>query len=1212
MAEGRDRIVMLDGGMGTMIQSYGLGEDDFRIESLTKHPVNLKGNNDLLCLSRPHIIKEVHQKYIDAGADIIGTNTFNATTISQADYELGHLCDEINAAAVQIAKEAAATVRNRQVLVAGCIGPMNKTLSLSPDVNNPSFRPVKYQEIYDSYLQQVSSLFRGGIDCFLVETIFDTLNAKACLHAIQDFHESVPDPIPIFISVTVTDRSGRTLTGQTMEAFWNSVRHANPLAVGVNCSLGARDIKPAIAELARVSDRQILCYPNAGLPNPLSPTGYDETPAMMAEAVSEIAKEGLLNFVGGCCGTTPEHIAKIKQAVEPFKPRVPSQLPTRTRLSGLEPLTINAEDRNFIMVGERTNVAGSLKFKRLISEDRFDEALEVAKNQVEGGANILDVNFDDGLLDSEACMEKFLNLIAMEPSISKLPIMIDSSRWSVIETGLRCIQGKGIVNSISLKEGEEAFVNQARLVKKYGAACVVMAFDETGQAVTVDHKVAICRRSYQILTEKVGLPPEDIIFDSNILSVGTGIEEHNDYAKNFISSLSQIKKSCPFALTSGGVSNVSFAFRGNNVLREAMHSSFLYHAIDQGLDMGIVNAGMLEIYEDIDPKLLERIEDVLFNRAPDATEVLIQEAAGLKGQDKKKKQDDSWRRLPCAERITHALIHGITDHIVDDTEEIRQTLDKPLQVIEGPLMNGMKEVGKLFGDGKMFLPQVVKSARVMKQAVAYLEPFLEEDKASSTSNQKTFVIATVKGDVHDIGKNIVGVVLGCNNYRVVDLGIMVPYDRIREAIVNERADFVGLSGLITPSLDEMVYNAQQLQKDGIQVPLLIGGATTSKLHTALKIAQHYGAPTVHVKDASQVTGVCASLTSSQRDSYIQKVLEEQKQVRQRAAAISADTEHLAYPDAVKARPELTWDHLKGVPKSLGVQRIEVDVATIAKFIDWSPFFWTWGLQGSFPKIFSSEKFGAQAKELYENAQAKLIEFAEDLNITLTGITGIFRANSTGDDIEIFDTAGNKLETFCFLRQQKISRDGINRSLADFIAPVESGLTDYLGFFAVTAGHKAEKLADELKHQNNDFDSIMVKAVSDRLAEAMAEYVHQRVRISWGYGAGEDFTIEDLINEKYRGIRPAPGYPACPDHSEKKKIWQLLNVQDEIGVELTSSCAMLPASSVSGYIFCHPQSEYFRVSQVYKDQIQSYARRKKASQAEVEYWLKPNLGYLTED
>lgn len=1213
----KQRHVILDGGMGTMIQSYRLEEGDFRNTGLEQHSKPLKGNNDLLSITRPDIVREIHAQYLRAGSDIIETNTFSATSIAQGDYALEHVVREINRTSVIVAKEAVAIVKaeqpGRELFVAGAIGPTNRTASLSPDVNNPAFRAVTFEQLEASYFEQAVALVEAGADLLLVETIFDTLNAKAALFAVERCFKETGVELPVMVSVTITDQSGRTLSGQTAQAFWYSVQHAHPLSVGINCALGAHEMRPYLRELAAVADCYISCYPNAGLPNPLSETGYDEKPADTAGALGQIADEHMLNIVGGCCGTTPDHIRAIKDRVSEALPRTLPKAKGRLALAGLEPLVVTP-DNPFILVGERTNVTGSPKFRKLIEEDKFEEALSVARQQVENGANIVDVNFDEGLLDSEACMTRFLNLIASEPDIARVPLMIDSSKWSVLEAGLRCVQGKAIVNSISLKEGTERFKEQAKRIASYGAAMVVMAFDEKGQAATLVDKVRICQRAFKILTEEVGIAPHDIIFDPNVLTVATGIEEHNSYALDFIEAVREIKATCPGCLTSGGISNVSFSFRGNNKVREAMHAVFLYHAIKAGLDMGIVNAGMLEVYEEIEPQLLTRVEDVILNRHAGATEALLEIADQYKGKTGEKDVGNAleWRNLPLGERITHSLVKGLVEFIEADTEEARQQLGRPLSVIEGPLMDGMKHVGDLFGAGKMFLPQVVKSARVMKRAVGYLEPFMEAEKAAlgGTQEQKTFVIATVKGDVHDIGKNIVGVVLACNGYKVVDLGVMVPCQEIIKAAREHSADLIGMSGLITPSLDEMANNLREFVREGFDTPILIGGATTSRAHTAIKLAPHYNGAVAHVADASLAVEVCANLISAERkQGYIRDLHENQKEQRRVFAAGRDDMKFVSLDVARERRlPYREYD--VEAPQLLGTRVYrEIPLGEVAAYIDWSPLFWTWELKGSYPSIFDNKTYGEQAREIYREASALLAQIIEEKRFRLEAVIGVFPAQSELDDVVLHDPKDHKHEVqrFCFLRQQR-EREGLhNLCLADYIAPKSAGRPDYMGAFAVVC-HGVEEFAAEFERRGDDYQSIMVKALGDRFAEALAEYMHKEARRLWGYGAGENLPVEALINEEYRGIRPAPGYPACPEHTEKQKLWDLLGVRDAIGLSLTENFAMTPASSVSGFYFAHPDAKYFNVGKIDRDQVRDYAKRKGISQQEAERWLAPNIGY----
>ena len=1210
----KNRILFLDGAMGTMVQKYKLEEEDFRGDRFPDSKIDLKGNNDLLSLTRPHIIKEIHTQYLAAGSDIIETNTFSATEIAQADYELEHVAYEINVQSAKIAKEACREFEeknpDRKCFVAGALGPTNKTASMSPDVNNPAFRGVTFDELVENYYQQSKGLVEGGADLLLAETSFDTLNLKAAIFAMRKFNDETGKDIPIMLSVTITDASGRTLSGQTVEAFWNSVRHANPFSVGINCALGASDMRPYIEELSKISDCHISCYPNAGLPNPLSDTGYDETPDQTSGFLEEFASSGLINIVGGCCGTTPDHINAIANKLKSITPRHGHSIKESMRLSGLEPLNLLSQgDRPFIMVGERTNVTGSPRFARLIKEGDFDTALNIARQQVENGANIIDINFDEGLLDSKACMIKFLNLVASEPDICKVPIMIDSSKWEVIEAGLKCLQGKGIVNSISLKEGEEIFKQHARLIKEYGAAAVVMAFDEKGQAAEKDDKVRICQRAYKILVEEVGFPPHDIIFDPNVLTVGTGIEEHNNYAIDFIEAVREIKATCPGAMTSGGISNVSFSFRGNNLVREAMHSSFLYYGIQAGLDMGIVNAGMLEIYEDIKPELKVKIENVLFNKSPDATEELIEYSEQFRGITKKKREDDvAWREGNLQERISHSLVKGISKFIEEDVEEARQQLGTPLDVIEGPLMGGMKVVGGLFGEGKMFLPQVVKSARVMKQAVAYLEPFMEKNKDTGKTDKKTFVIATVKGDVHDIGKNIVGVVLACNGYDVIDLGVMVSCEDIIKSAKENNAQIIGLSGLITPSLDEMIYNVQEFIRQDLNIPILVGGATTSKTHTAVKIAPHTKSPVVQVGDASLVVEICNNLLSPNfKDKYLTELEEKQQSLREYFERSRNNTSAIiSYEDALNSREDLFKNHQTIRPDFTGARVFDdILLEEIAKYIDWSPFFWTWELKGTYPKILSNKKYGEEAKKLFADAESFLERIIKEKRFAPKAAMGFWKASRRGDDVDLFNEDGEKIETLNFLRQQKAkTKEGSSyQSLSDFIAPQERDLEDYIGAFVVTMGDEVEKFAKNFEKMNDDYSSIMVKAIGDRLAEAFAELIHKRARDFWSISEDESTVIDDIISEKYQGIRPAPGYPACPDHTEKSKLWELLDAQNKTNAYLTENYAMVPASSVSGYLFSHPDAKYFNILSIGDDQVESYAKRKGIELEEAKKWLR---------
>jgi 5-methyltetrahydrofolate--homocysteine methyltransferase len=1196
-----DRIVILDGAWGVLLQGRGLTEEEFRGDRFSDHDRSVKGDPDLLNLTQPHIVAEIHRAYLEAGADVTTTNTFTATSIGQGDYGLKDAVYDMNVAGARLAKEAAAGYEDR--LVAGSVGPLNVTLSMSPKVEDASFRTVAFDEVYEAYAEQIRGLKDGGVDLLLIETIFDTLNAKAAIAAAID----VAPEIPRWISVTIVDRSGRTLSGQTIEAFWTSIEHADPAVVGVNCSLGASEMRPYIEDLARVAPVPVSCYPNAGLPNAFG--GYDETPDVTSELLGAFAHDGLVNLVGGCCGTTPDHIRAIAAAVRDVAPRpIPSIDERVTTFSGLEPFRITPET-GFVMVGERTNITGSKKFRRLIDSGDYQAAVEVALDQVQGGANILDVNMDADLIDGEKAMTTFLNLIATEPEIARIPVMVDSSKWSVIEAGLKCIQGRGIVNSISLKEGESDFLEKARRVKRYGAAVVVMAFDEEGQAGTVERKLEICERAYRLLTQEAGFDPSDIIFDPNILAIATGIEEHSRFAKAFIEATRDIKQRCPGAKVSGGVSNLSFSFRGNEPVRQAIHAAFLYHARQAGLDMAIVNAGQLPVYDDIDEDLLEHVEDIIFDRRPDATERMVTFAETVKGGGVVREQDLTWREGSVEARLSHALVHGIDEYIEPDTEEARQQYDRPLEVIEGPLMDGMKIVGDLFGAGKMFLPQVVKSARAMKKAVAYLEPFMEEEKrlliagGGTAKPQGRLVTATVKGDVHDIGKNIVGVVLGCNNYEVIDLGVMAPADLILDTAVREHCDIVGLSGLITPSLDEMVNVAKEMERRGLKLPLLIGGATTSRQHTAVRIAPSYSEPTVHVIDASRVVGVVSALLDPARKT---KLDEENRVLQERLRAQHAEREKtplLPYRRALERRSDITWRREDiAQPSFSGAKIVEPSIPELRPFIDWTFFFTAWELKGRYPQILDHPRHGAAARELFENANELLDEIVADEAIQARGVYGFWPAHAEGDDVVL----GNGV-TFPMLRQQADKGDDRpNRSLADFIAPDETGLADHIGAFAVTAGLGAEELSKRYEAEHDDYRSIMVKALADRLAEAFAEYLHQQARIAWGYQL-EAESNEELLEEKYRGIRPAFGYPACPDHSLKRRLFDLLSARDE-GIDLTESYAMVPAASVSGLYFAHPEARYFNVGRIGKDQVEDYARRLGESVGEAERWLRPNLSY----
>jgi len=1229
----RERIVLLDGAMGTMIQTHKLDEAAFRGERFKDWPRDLKGNNDLLNLTQPQIIQTIHREYLEAGADIIEANTFNSTAISLADYHLEGMVRELNLAGARNARAAADAVMaaqpGRVCFVAGALGPTGKTASLSPDVHNPAFRAVTFDQLVEAYREQTRALLDGGVDLLLLETVFDSLNSKAALFAIEQCFDGTRCRVPVMVSFTITDRSGRTLSGQTVEAYWNSISHALLLSIGINCALGPKEMRPFIEELAGIAHIPVSAYPNAGLPNPMLPTGFPETPETLAPQLKEWAHNGWLNIVGGCCGTTPAHIRALADAVRGLPPRVPPKREPATRLSGLEALTIRPE-ANFVNVGERTNITGSPRFAKLILAGNYEAALAIAKQQVENGAQIIDVNMDEAMLDSEKAMTHFLNLVASEPDIARVPVMIDSSKWCVIEAGLKCLQGKGIVNSISLKEGEEKFLHHARLIRRYGAAVVVMAFDERGQADSFERRTEVCERSYRILTQQAGFPPEDIIFDPNVLTVATGIEEHNNYALDFIRATRWIKEHLPFARVSGGVSNVSFSFRGNNPVREAMHSAFLYHAIRAGLDMGIVNPGMLEVYEEVQRDLLDHVEDVLLNRRPDATERLVSLAETIKQTDEAEAAEEEWRKAPVEQRLSHALIRGITDHIEQDTEEARQKYGRPLLVIEGPLMQGMNIVGDLFGSGRMFLPQVVKSARVMKKAVACLLPYMEAEKAASGKHepQGRILMATVKGDVHDIGKNIVGVVLGCNNYEVIDLGVMVPAETILQTAREKNVDIIGLSGLITPSLDEMVHVAREMARQGFETPLLIGGATTSKAHTAVKISPACSQPVVHVEDASRAVSVVSKLLNPRlRPDYVEGVRTDYEKARAQHATQAAKP-LLPLEEARCRRTPIVWQ-ASDIPKPAftGLRVLSSDhaprtthhttrlaLSELFPFIDWSPFFHTWELRGRYPDILQN----AEAKKLYDDAQKLLGDIVSRNLLTARGVYGFFPANAVGDDVELYtdDSRTRVLTTFHFLRQQmEKPSDQFNHCLADYIAPkspqpstLNPQLPDFLGAFAVSAGFGTDELAREFDQDHDDYSSIMTKALADRLAEAFAEFLHQRVRQEWGYGRDEKLTHADLIREKYRGIRPAAGYPACPDHTEKWTLWKLLGVEANTGIKLTESCAMWPGASVSGLYFAHPASKYFAVGKIGRDQVLDYERRKHINLPDLERWLGPYLNY----
>lgn len=1209
------RVLVLDGAMGTMIQRYKLTEEDYRGERFASHPVDLKGNNDLLCLTRPDIIREIHHAYLEAGADIIETNTFNGTSISMADYQMEGLVYEINRAAAEIAQEAASAFTQTDPVkprfVAGALGPTNKTASMSPDVNDPGFRAVHFDDLVEAYAVQTRGLVDGGVDLLLVETIFDTLNAKAALFAINNVLKEKNLRLPVMVSGTITDLSGRTLSGQTLEAFLHSVSHIDLLSIGFNCSLGAEQLRPFIEELSEKSPFYVSAYPNAGLPNQFGE--YDESPATMAGHMKPMLGSKAVNIIGGCCGTTPDHIRELSRLAAGVETRTRPVIPRKLNLSGLEPLQ-TFPGSNFINIGERTNVSGSKKFARLIREEKFDEALSIARQQVENGAQVIDVNMDDAMLDAEKSMVRFLHLVMAEPEIARVPVMIDSSKWSVIEAGLKCLQGKAIVNSISLKEGEEAFLHHARLVRSYGAAVVVMAFDEEGQAASFERRKEICSRAYHLLVNKVAFPPEDIIFDPNILTIATGIEEHNNYALDFLKSIAWIKQNLPHARVSGGISNLSFSFRGNEKLRETMHSVFLYHAVKAGMDMGIVNAGNLPVYSDIDPAELEMTEDVIFNRRSDATERLTAYAAAMGQESAREEKTETWRLLPAEERISHALVHGIDAHIASDVEEIRPLYPKSLDVIEGPLMKGMNIVGDLFGEGKMFLPQVVKSARVMKKAVAVLLPYLEAEKLEGESRSAgRILMATVKGDVHDIGKNIVGVVLGCNNYEVIDLGVMVPAARIVDQAILHKVDVIGLSGLITPSLEEMAHVAAELEKAGLKVPLLIGGATTSEMHTAVKIAPHYTSPVVHVRDASRATSVVAALLSAdQKPAFTASLGERYEGLRQKHLNTRAGVAYIPLETARANRFRPDWStYTPPVPKKTGITRFtDWPLEEISRYIDWTYFFYAWKIGARYPDIFDDPAKGTEARKLFDDAQVILKRIIDEKLVRADGVIGLFPASSENESIHIYDeVTGNPKETFHFLRNQEEKEAGIrNLCLADFVAPAETSLTDYTGFFAVTAGLGIEQHADKYVAENDDYSAIMIKILADRLAEAFAEVLHLYVRKEyWGYAPEENLKLDQILVEGYQGTRPAPGYPACPEHSEKRRLFDLLDVEKS-GIQLTENYAMYPAASVCGYYFSHPGSQYFNVGRISTDQVADYAQRKNLTVADVEKLLAQNLNY----
>jgi 5-methyltetrahydrofolate--homocysteine methyltransferase len=1216
----KERILILDGAMGSLVQKYNLGESDYRGHRFSDLKNDLKGNIDLLSITRPDIIRQIHLDYLEAGADIIETNTFSSTAISQADYHLEEFVYEMNFASARLAVSAAEEITSlnpgKPRYVAGSLGPTNKTASMSPDVNDPGYRAVSFDDLVSAYSTQIKGLIDGGVDLLLIETIFDTLNAKAALFACENCALETGKRLPLMISGTITDASGRTLSGQTISAFLCSLTHAKPLSIGVNCALGAKDMLPYVAELAEKAPFFVSAHPNAGLPNQFG--GYDDTPEIMATQISVFLENGYINIIGGCCGTTPAHIKAFAELAGKYKPR---QVPAETHitlLSGLETLAITRES-NFINIGERTNVSGSAKFAKLIREEKYEEALSVARDQVNEGAQVLDVCMDDAMLDAEKCMVKFLHLVMAEPEIARLPLMIDSSKWSVIEAGLKCVQGKSVVNSISLKEGESAFIEQAAKVNQYGAAIVVMAFDEKGQADTFERRIEVCRRAYEILTTRVGFVPENIIFDPNILAIGTGIEEHNNYAVDFINTISWIKKNLPYAKISGGISNLSFAFRGNNAIREAFHSVFLYHAIKAGLDMGIVNPGMLAVYDDLPADLLVLVEDVVLNRRTDATERLISFSETLKQQDKKEDKTDEWRLGTVEERINHGLIKGIVDFIEQDVLEARSTYTKSIQIIEGPLMNGMSKVGDLFGEGKMFLPQVVKSARVMKKAVAMLQPFIELEKemgsGSISSGSGKILLATVKGDVHDIGKNIVGVVLSCNNYEVIDLGVMVPTEKIIEAAIAHNVDIIGLSGLITPSLEIMGEAAKQFEKAGLKKPLLIGGATTSKIHTAVKITPNYSSPVIHVKDASKSVGVVSNLLSSSiRDGFIKNTQDEYQELKETYLQVKEKASFITLEEARKNRLKINWENeIISAPKYIGLKTFSnYPLGEIRDYISWVFFFVVWQLRGKYPDLFDDPKQGEEAKKLFADANQLLDRIIREGSLTANGIIGIFPASSVGDDIELYGDLDRKkiIAKFYNLRNQEEKADGTpNLCLSDFIAPSTSGKTDYVGAFAVTTGLGIEKLLEEFNRNLDDYQGIMVKALADRLAEAFTELIHLKIRKEfWGYAPNESLSLDDILLEKYQGIRPAHGYPACPDHSEKDTLFNLLQVEKNTGISLTESFSMMPAASVSGLVFANPQSRYFFVGNVSRDQVQDYSSRKGMSVATIESMLASNLNY----
>ncbi len=1212
------RVLVLDGAMGTMIQRYKLEEKDFRGERFADFPHDLKGNNDLLSLTQPQIIAEIHEEYLEAGSDIIETNTFSGNKFSMADYHMEDLVYEINQESARIAKEAAIKFTERDPskprFVAGALGPTNKTASLSPDVNNPGYRAVSFDDLYEAYKEQALGLIDGGSDILLIETIFDTLNAKAAMMAVKHALQERKVNLPVMVSGTITDASGRTLSGQTTEAFLNSVSHLDLFTVGLNCALGAEELRPYLEELSTKAPFYVSVYPNAGLPNQFGE--YDESPEAMASHLKDFLEHNYANIIGGCCGTTPDHIREFVKVAEGAVPRPIPENDHHLKLSGLEPLMVY-KGSNFINIGERTNVSGSLKFARLIREKKFEEALSVAKQQVENGAQVIDINMDDAMLDAEDVMVKFLNLVGSEPDIARVPIMIDSSKWSVLESGLKCLQGKAIVNSISLKEGEEEFREHACTIRDYGAAVIVMAFDEEGQAVSYERKIEICGRAYRILTEEINFPPEDIIFDPNILTVATGIDEHNNYAVDFIQATKWIKNNLPYAKVSGGISNLSFSFRGNNVVREAMHSAFLFHAIKAGMDMGIVNAGMLQVYDEIPKDLLALVEDVILNRRKDGTERLINYAEKVKDSGTKEIKKDEWRETSVDERLKHALVKGIVEYIEDDVEEASKNYPRSLSIIEGPLMDGMNVVGDLFGEGKMFLPQVVKSARVMKKAVAKLLPYIEKEQSAEGKIQSAgkIVMATVKGDVHDIGKNIVGVVLACNNFEVIDLGVMVPAEKILKAVQDVNADLLGLSGLITPSLEEMVHVAKELERQDFNIPLLIGGATTSEIHTAVKIAPNYNAPVVHVRDASKGVGVSANLISENaKQQYASEIKAKYSTLKEKHEAQKSSSTYIDYEQAKSNKLNIDWKATDIYTPSFTGNKFFFDypLDEIREYIDWTFFFHAWKINGKYPKIFDDPVKGEEAKKLFDDANQMLDLIVEEKRLKAQGVIGFYPANSVGEDVEIYgDESGEKvLTTFRFLRNQQQKDKGIpNLSLADFIAPIDAGMKDYLGGFAVTAGIGLEKWTDKYEKDNDDYNSIMMKVLADRLAEAFAELMHKKVRNEyWGYASEEDINITQILKEEYQGIRPAPGYPACPEHSEKRVLFDLLEADSKAGINLTENFAMYPAASVSGYYFAHPIAQYFNVGKIGKDQVQDYADRKQQSKEQIEKWLNVNLNY----